>query len=364
LILSFSLLSFFLNPIDLITVSIHDGIHVFDSITTGSDEEFPIFYDLIFAVILAGILQFAIRRPRWKIKLFGNPFFISILVLIVSPLVLISIIIGMDFFSNILFTEPYDLLRAKIYVVTIPSYFYLHAITDYYNRAFMEKSKKYFTKYGYESAIIDHKFVKYVFTGSSIIAIIFLILINLQATSDLVIPPNNSPYRLLIISLWSMNNTVAIASFAKMGSHLIDKEFRFYFSIAFFKLVLLENTLLKKIKLTVNGLDSYNKFLNRNMGLKLANTGKLASFMFLEDEKTAIVNLNDFAKEFLKEDPESPLRYISNKLDKTDFLTKPSQEEKIREFIAPLIAIIASIVSLVVSVSSFFTNNLSKLFGF
>jgi hypothetical protein len=142
---------------------------------------------------------------------------------------------------------------------------------------------------------------------------------------------------------------VVSATFFKMLINLSLKNFRYYYAKGCFQILTRRSDKEEMMKFLVMGINSYNKFLKRNLKLQINNIHNLYSkiisnFIFMNS-----LFVNSLSKTFQNEDKLLPLRLILHfsNLAEEQFLIQESLWEKIKEWATFLVAIIPVTISII-----------------
>jgi hypothetical protein len=247
-----------------------------------------------------------------------------------------------------------------LYTSLIFSYgFFIYIIFLFPPYPFPISIEKYFKERGFENAVIEFEFVKKIMYFA---VPIFLILTFLPTIKEKIEYFTSQKLSLLedrifnLIAIYSL--FISFSGLLKMVFVQLRKKFRLYFAKGCF--ILLSNTIdeVEKVYYFKKGLNSYNKYIQKNLHLSINNLDKIysmISFMSVE-KKNQIFKSLSFA--FLDKNIDihtlEPMRVLQKDLptlfplDKTEtYLTQQPVLNKIKDNVAFLLTITPLIISII-----------------
>jgi S-adenosylmethionine:tRNA-ribosyltransferase-isomerase (queuine synthetase) len=132
-----------------------------------------------------------------------------------------------------------------------------------------------------------------------------------------------------------------------MLEFLVPKEFRYYFAQACIRLMSLERDDISKLHYLFLGLDSYNKYLRRNLNLQFNDT-KVYSGILGEDSRETIQKIAwSFESDRLETDKWKTLEILCETLEsKNNFFVKQKIGQNVKDWATLLVAIIPVVITL------------------
>jgi hypothetical protein len=280
-------------------------------------------------------------------------------------------------FIIILLTELYEMVfkEISIYVFDISSLpetqilFYIFLIFSYGSLIFIIflfppypfpiGIEKYFRKRGYENSVIEFEFVKNVLYFA---VPIFLILTFLPIIKEKIEFYTSAQISILEDHIFriaaSYSLFIVFSGLLKLVLVQLRKKFRLFFAKGCFKILLDKKDEVEKVSYLSKGLDSYNKYLQKNIHLGINNLDKVYSTISSStlEKKNQIFQKLCFV--FLNENVDSytlaPLRVLQEELptlfpsSKPDtFLTQQPVLNKIKDNVAFLLTITPLIISII-----------------
>ena len=284
-----------------------------------------------------------------------------IFVLILGPIffvvvTVVSLPLGL-FFSRF----GVDPITAGVAIIVFALITYTESIAIYFNKTFSITQKRYFLKHGYESTLREYNFVKWMLITSSSIASAFLFLNYYPLTKDLITNDGGRILPQILTVVLAVSIASTYGSFMKFIAYAIPKDFHFHLSKAFFIRALQEKNETRLLQNYRSGLESYDKFLSRNLKMRFRNIG-----MILEDALSQKMFIRIWGNDLLRtfdDEPLSPLHYLSNKKrSQQDILVNMSSTDLFKNVIGPIVAVIASTLSLVNSFSGPISSSILSIF--
>jgi hypothetical protein len=238
-------------------------------------------------------------------------------------------------FSILRFNNPsivLDLLQVFQYVV------FAVMLILYPIYPFFYSLKNYFSGRNPRSIITEYKVLKYIVISLFPLFIFAILLITATRIA------NQNPLTSIVQSLpdptiASLFITTMGVIFFVVGSALLriilmslDKGFRFYFARVSFMVMLQEQDDVTKMKYLIIGLNSYNKFIKRNLGLQIVNLRSIYSRIISDVSIDTEQLMNEVVMTFKDNDRLGLIRYLTAFLKITDsdqFLKKESIGNKI-----------------------------------
>ena len=257
-------------------------------------------------------------------------------------------------FSSEYFTDIYfgfhllSLLQYGVFIVMLIVYPIYPAVFSI-QKFFVEREPQ-------NSAIVEYKILKnlvYVLFPFFIFAIVYSIAVRMKVTVIVNFASEWVPSYFIVIVIGVIFFIVASA-LLKIVVIITRKDFRFYFAKTLFKTMLNKDEV-EKIKLLVKALNSYNRYLSRNLSLQINDIKKVYS-KILSDislDKEKIIKELSIAFED-DNDKFNPIKCLSEALKVTDtdhFLAKESRGKRIEDW-ASVTATIVSTIAAVIGVLS------------
>ncbi len=142
------------------------------------------------------------------------------------------------------------------------------------------------------------------------------------------------------------------STFLRIISNISQTNFRFYYARGCFHLMSKETDETNKMNYFIMALNSYNKYLKRNLKLHISNINNIYSKIISDSIVDKYELIKSISTAFESNDKLKPIKYISAFLDAKNteqFLTKEPLGDKIKEwgtFLAVIIPIMISIIQL------------------
>jgi hypothetical protein len=124
----------------------------------------------------------------------------------------------------------------------------------------------YFQKGTFAKAVLEYDYIKKILY-ITIPIIVFLIIISVLYFGVGIIVQSEGIFITALTGL----TYIAITAFLWLFLYIKRKDFRFYFAKRFFEVMLDKEDETEKIKYIVSGIESYNKYLRRNLKIELNN---------------------------------------------------------------------------------------------
>ena len=234
---------------------------------------------------------------------------------------------------------PFDYLTI---VIVFPPGLLFFMFYYHYRLAFADN---YFEKRGYQIAINEYDYINKVLYIEVVLIIILTLLFY-------TLPPSMkegylSP--LLGDGFYFLQATLIITvyiTFFTLSFSYGQRDFRFQFAKACMNVIENKKDEVNKIYYLMLGLDSYNKFLKRNIKLQFDDT-MVCSKIISSSEKNQSLNL--ITASFKDNDKLKPVSCLSNIIklpDKGQFLVKKPLKGKIKDAVTILTAIIPIVISI------------------
>jgi hypothetical protein len=211
-----------------------------------------------------------------------------------------------------------------------------------------DKPEKYFKKIGFEHAVSEYQFSKklfYVVVAISILIIVYSIIFpfTIRDIPHLIVGSMALPIFVNLIVL-----TI------RFGSQYARKDFDFYWTRAYFVVSSQKEYSLEKFKYLKMALDTYNRFLERNLKLKIKDIMRIYSMFMLASTEQKF-KIRDSIGEALEKDElelARQLAELSSLQDKEQFLIREPKilNQGIKDILTILIPTIISIVGFVIGI--------------
>jgi hypothetical protein len=261
---------------------------------------------------------------------------------IIIPLFILIILPFSLIFSEILYIEteagyPIYLKYFEITVVTIIIIYILLSIYE-----------KYWKK-NEINLVKEFEFLKkLMYIGLPLLIIVMLAFIN---TNNPVNPNWSYP-------LFSGLILIVSSTLSKIILSVLKRDFRFYYAKGCFSFLMKRKDDSEKMRYLVMGINSYNKYLKKNLKLQINNINNLHSKLISNFILHNSLFVDSLSKTFHTDNKLLPLSYIIDflNLETEQFLIEESLWEKIKDWGAFLVAV----VPVVISIIQFITNANSK----
>lgn len=237
-----------------------------------------------------------------------------------------------------------------------------------------QSTKKFYEKRGYANVVLEYEFIKKFLLVSIPLVIIFNIYIDfnpfnlflsyntsIEDTPTEAYPQNFSQNLGLSINasfLWAavkgILTYVTIAGLIRIVTQIAKKEFRFYFTKGYCKIISEKKDNFEKLKYLFPLIKSYNKYLERNLKIKINDIKKIYSIILYKDTNQQLEIINSICI-LLEGDRLKLARYLSSfqKVPDSELYIKESifqQLKVIGVFLAAAIPIIISIIQLTIEI--------------
>jgi hypothetical protein len=164
-------------------------------------------------------------------------------------------------------------------------------------------------------------------------------------------------------TLSSLFFTSMSVTFLIVGSALLKiivlnarKEFRFYFAKASFKVISKKEDNVERIRYVIKGLNSYNKYLRRNLGLQIRDLKKIYSKIISDPTLDKYNPIEKLSIAFEDNNKLRTVKYLSELLGVTDtdqFLTKEPIGKKLEGFAALLGTMVSTFAAIIGVLAAF-----------
>ena len=217
-------------------------------------------------------------------------------------------------------------------------------------------TQEYFKKIGNCNAVFEYKILKrivYVLSPFFVYGLIFLITQRIFLQNPMLEIMNFLPssfvfYFFLII---------IVPSFFIVGSALIKilylisrRQFRYYFAKAYFSMLLKGEDHVEKTRYLVEALNSYNKYLRRNLGLQINDLKRIYSKFLSDPSLNKNIAIEELSSAIKNSDKLRLITSLSNllKIQDTDlFLVREPLRKRLQDW-ATLIGTVASALAAIV----------------
>jgi hypothetical protein len=297
---------------------------------------------------------------------YDNHLLITIIVLVILPILLafsnfFRYIYSEKIlsFSLVYFNDVYfgfrilDLFQYCVFVVMLILYPSYHNILS---------TERYFGKRDPRSALVEYEVLKkiiYALFPLFIFALVFIIVPRVTKENPLVIVT-----RLIVEpTLSSLFFTSMGVTFLIVGSALLKiimlnarKEFRFYFAKASFRVISNKEDDMARMKHVIKGLNSYNKYLRRNLGLEIRDLKKIYSKIISDPTLDKYDSIEKLLIAFEDNDKLRTVKSLSELLRVTDtdeFLIKEPIGKKLQGFAALLGTMVSTFAAIIGVLTAF-----------
>jgi hypothetical protein len=156
--------------------------------------------------------------------------------------------------------------------------------------------------------------------------------------------------RSILFPLFYLITVIISSVLLRMFSNLAKKDYRFYYAKACFGIVSTKVEKSDKINCIILALNSYNKYLKRNIKLQISNIKDIYSKILIDPAVEKNETIISISKAFESNDKFEPLRNLLNSLDTQNverFLTEESIWDKTKEIGTFLVAVIPVLISII-----------------
>ena len=207
-------------------------------------------------------------------------------------------------------------------------------------------TEKYFKKENVQDLVIEYEFLKkLMYVGVPLLIIILIVFLRSSQEK-----PNFS------FALFPGLTLIVSGGLLRILSNITKKDFRFYYARGCFQIYQKKTDEAEKMYYFMRALNSYNKYLKRNLKLQISNINNIYSKIISD----SILEKHEFIKSmsnaFQSDNKLKPTKYILNFLNiqnTEQFLTKEPLWDKIKEwgvFLAAVIPVVISIVQLLFNI--------------
>jgi hypothetical protein len=225
-----------------------------------------------------------------------------------------------------------------------------------------DKPKRYFEKSGFVETAKEYRFARKVFYVMAAITILNFLW---YYTTGFLIRFTNQQLSIQQFTILTTIFTYFLAAAAmptvvlaiRFALHYIRKDFGFYLARAYFAVSSQKEDSVKKFKYLRLALDTYNKFLERNLKLKIKDIMRIYSKIMSASTDQKIKMRESIAKAFQEEDKlelARQLSEISSLLDEEEFLVKERTilSQQLKDILTIIIPAIISIVGFIIAMLS------------
>jgi hypothetical protein len=128
------------------------------------------------------------------------------------------------------------------------------------------------------------------------------------------------------------------------------KEFRFYFAKTSFRVISKEEDNVEKMRYVIRGLNSYNKYLRRNLGLQISDIKRIYSKIISDPTLDKFTSIDKLSMAFEDNDKLKAVTCLSELLgvkDSDQFLTKEPIGKKLEGFVALLGTMVSTFAAII-----------------
>lgn len=144
------------------------------------------------------------------------------------------------------------------------------------------KTEKFFIKRGYSNVVFEYIFIK----KFLIISIPLMIILHLSFFIEFNnLAKSENFYILLIRQSTILLSSIIYAAFLRIITQIVKKDFRFYLTRGYCEIISNKNDNIEKTKYLFSLLRSYNKYLQRNLKIKINDINKIYSIILSKDIK-------------------------------------------------------------------------------
>lgn len=263
---------------------------------------------------------------------------LPLIILVILPPIFIALPDIADFYNVDI---PNDNIFWPLLLVIIFSVYIL------YHARF--STEKYFKKKGFENMVYEFRFLqKILYAEIAIFAICLfvLVVVPLVAPSLPVMANNYFESRGFIEDDIFVGSAFAIGgTISKIASLTSRKEFGFYFAKGCFIILSKEEEGHENVRYLILGLNSYNKYLLKNMKIHIEDMKPIYSKFFCSPvhEKREIIDAITKAFDLGKSEPIKPLLQFAGDKKAEEFLTREhfkAKTEHIIGIIAPILGVL------------------------
>lgn len=233
----------------------------------------------------------------------------------------------------------------------------------------LNKTEKFYRKRGYVNVVLEYEFVKKFLFVTIPLVIIFNIFSDFNPFLDLILsensyeyteayPPNfsrNLHFGFLWMGIKIILTYVTIAALIRIITQIAKKDYRFYFAKAYCQIISEKRNNFEKIEYLFPLINSYNKYLQRNLKVEINNIKKIYSIILYKDINQQWEIIKSICTT-LDGDRLKLAQYLSSllKIPDSDFYIKKSLFQHLKiigAFLAAAIPIIISIIQLIIEIN-------------
>ena len=233
----------------------------------------------------------------------------------------------------------------------------------------LNKTEKFYRKRGYVNVVLEYGFVKKFLFVTIPLVIIFNIFSDFNPFLDLIFsensyeateayPPNfsrNLHFGFLWMGIKIILTYVTIAALIRIITQIAKKDYRFYFAKAYCQIISEKRNNFEKIEYLFPLINSYNKYLQRNLKVEINNIKKIYSIILYKDINQQWEIIKSICTT-LDGDRLKLAQYLSSllKIPDSDFYIKKSLFQHLKiigAFLAAAIPIIISIIQLIIEIN-------------
>ena len=228
----------------------------------------------------------------------------------------------------------------------------------------LRSSKFYFDTVGFPKAIIRLNFVDRILRYSIIALVLMSIFtgIVLQEISKNNSEVNEFSFKMslvLLLSVMILGVMTYTIFFLRFPVSKI-RDFHFYFSVGCFKILQRYSNMdeMEKRKYIIQGIEYYDKFLKKNLRMRINNIDKITSKILPESSEKLTESASSMLDRLEQGNKLELVKYLGSKLEgneSSSFLTKDPISDRIKElfpFIISTFTIIITVLGLIISQSN------------
>jgi hypothetical protein len=242
------------------------------------------------------------------------------------------------------------------YYIEILQYLIISVLVFYALFPTLISSKRYFDRQSFGSLVVEYHLLKrLICIGTPLLVLVLLVFFGQEnLEKECFVKSEFKPLKPICYSYTVLPAITLIVggSIVRFVSNISKRDFRYYYARGCFQVSQDQNESEKMTYLN-RALNSYDKYLKRNLKLQISNTAKITSKIISDAAREQYDITASISHAFLHDNKLKPIEYMLNLMDlkKTEnFLVKELMLNKIKEsgtFFAAIIPVIISIIKLI-----------------
>lgn len=283
---------------------------------------------------------------------------LSVLILVILPVVC-NIFLEVNYYYNLetLRDTPYHIYLG-ISQSTVVAFLIAYALYP-----FLLSSNRYFNRQNFGSLVVEYDLLKRII--SSMISLLLLAMLLFFIAFGQNSPEDSGCYKqnieeqkldfepsrpvCYLYTITPALTLIVTASIVRFFSNISKRDFRYYYARGCFQISKNQSESAKMTYL-IRAINSYNKFLKRNLKLQINDTNEVSSKIISDSVLEHYDLTSSISDAFFSDNKLKPVEYMLNLLNirKTEkFLVKEATLNKIKESGAFFVAIIPVIISII-----------------